>query len=156
MLVTEIMSSPPIVMGLDDSLAEVLRIFEQAHIRFIVVEEDEQLFGLIDKCHVLRVISPYVFSHVHTPRDLSTLHKRVHEVVIRQPVYLAHTASVEDALMIMKEENIGCLPVCDHKNKVLGVITRSNIIQHFNYSKAKALPLDQRSKGFFQSRILRV
>lgn len=132
MKVTEIMSSPPICVGLDDSLAAVLEVFEHAHIRFIIVEEEGALFGVIDKCDVLRVISPYVLTHVHTPRDVSTLQKRVHEVVIRNPLYLTEHASVEDALKIIGEQNIGCLPICDENQHPIGVITRSNIIRHLH------------------------
>ena len=132
MKVTEIMSVPPISVGLDDSLAEVLKVFEQAHIRFIIVEEEGGLFGIIDKCDVLRAISPYVFSHIHTPRDISTLQKRVHEVVLRKPLYLNENATVEEAIKIIGEQNIGCLPVCDENQRPIGIITRSNIIRHLD------------------------
>lgn len=131
MLITEIMSRPLITVSLDDSLAEVLEVFEQARIRFIAVVEQNKLFGVIDKADVLKAVSPYVFSHIHTTRDLATLQRRVHEIVKRKPVFLRQQATVEQAIASFNTHNIGCLPVCDDDDVPVGMVTRSDVLRHF-------------------------
>lgn len=132
MLVTEIMSKPPITVFLDDTLVDVMEIFDHAHIRFIVVIEEGKLFGVIDKCDVLRVVSPYVFSHIHTTRDLATLHRRVHEIVKRKPVYLKQNATIFEAIDCFNRLKVGSLPICDDNDVPIGIVTRSDIIRHFD------------------------
>lgn len=131
MQVTEIMSKPPITIALDDSLAEVLEVFEHARIRFIPVVEQRKLFGVIDKADVLKAISPYVFSHIHTTRDLATLQRRVHEIVKRKPVFLPQQATVEQAIALFNTHSVGCLPVCDEQDIPIGIVTRSDVLKHF-------------------------
>lgn len=132
MLVTEIMSKPAISVGLDDSLSSVMDVFLNSHVRFVLVEENRQLFGVIERSDVLKVVSPYVFSNVHTTRDLATLNRRVHEVVRRKPIFLYQTATSNEVLQVFAEQKIGCVPICDENNTPVGIITRSDIIQHFD------------------------
>jgi acetoin utilization protein AcuB len=132
MKISEVMSSPVVTVLLDDSLLEVKQIFEQSKIRHIIVVEENQLFGVIAERDLLREISPYLQTQIYTPRDLATLNKRVHQAVTRKPIFLHETASICDAINLFKTSHIGCIPVVDDLKKPVGILTRGDVIRHFD------------------------
>lgn len=52
---------------------------------------------------------------------------RCEEIMKRDVECVSPRDSVEDAAILMKDENIGFLPVCDQSNKVLGTLTDRDI-----------------------------
>lgn len=132
MEISKIMSSPVVTVLLDDSLADVKQIFDQSKIRHILVVEEKQLFGVIAERDLLREISPYVHTQIYTSRDLATLNKRVHQAVSRKPISLPSNANVFQAIELFKTSHIGCIPVVDENNKPVGIVTRGDVMRHFD------------------------
>ena len=131
MLLREIMRSPVVTVQLDDSLREVNTIFEANVVHHVIVVDEDKLVGLVSERDFLRVISPYVFSHVYTTRDLATLNQRVHQIVSRHPVCLPQDATVQQAIDLFNSQRIDCIPVVDEQDIPVGMLTRSDILRHF-------------------------
>jgi acetoin utilization protein AcuB len=132
MLLKEIMHSPPVTVQLDDFLRDVNTIFEANVVHHVLVVEDNKLFGLIGERELLRAISPYVNTHVYTTRDLATLHQRVHQIVLRNPVWLLQDATVQEAIGLFNASLTDCIAVVDAQDVPVGMLTRSDIVRHFH------------------------
>lgn len=131
MLVSDLMTSPVVTIGLDDALGDVREIFEQAHLRHVLVVDEGLLVGVISERDVLIRLSPYVNSNMYTTRDLATLNMRVHQAVTRHPKSLHRNAQAYEAVRMFQSHRIGCIPVLDDEGAPVGIVTRGDLIRHF-------------------------
>jgi acetoin utilization protein AcuB len=136
MKITEIMSTELITSTLDDFLSEVKEVLAVNKIKHVVVIEEGKLMGILGERELLLAISPYVNSNVYTTRDLATLNQRVSQIVERHPLYLDDQSELEDAIDMFDKNDISCIPIVDADFVPVGIVTKSDIIRHFNKRRA--------------------
>lgn len=136
MKITEIMSTELITATLDDFLSEVKEVLAVNKIKHVVVIEESKLMGILGERELLLAISPYVNSNVYTTRDLATLNQRVSQIVERHPLYLDDQSELEDAIDMFDKNDISCIPIVDADFVPVGIVTKSDIIRHFNKRRA--------------------
>lgn len=132
MRISEIMSQPAVTVELDDALGDVKEIFEQTRIRHVLVCDEGKLFGVLSERDLLRTISPFASTDFYNHRDLATLSRPVHHIVTRKPRYLPHDAEVRAAIEMFQGHHIGCIPVVDDDGVPVGIVTRGDVIRHFD------------------------
>ena len=59
MTVSDIMTSEVITAGMDDTVEEIAKIFEQKHIHHIPILEGTRIVGVVSDRDVLKAISPF-------------------------------------------------------------------------------------------------
>ncbi len=60
---------------------------------------------------------------------LAAVNEEIREIMETDVAYLHTDSSIEDALKIMKEKNIGSLPVLDKDERVSGIVTEQDFMQ---------------------------
>lgn len=130
MKVSDIMSRNPVTVGLDDSLAVVKDIFDNARFHHLLVIEEGELVGVVSDRDLLRAISPNIGTNVYTPKDLDTLKKRVHQIVTRKPVTLPADATVMEAVAIFNQHRISCIPIIDAEHAAIGILSWRDILKN--------------------------
>ena len=64
------------------------------------------------------------------------------------PAVVAHPKdSVEDAALIMAEAKIGCLPVVDDQDGLVGLVTETDLLQYFAHASAASSSSYSRSSS---------
>jgi acetoin utilization protein AcuB len=53
----------------------------------------------------------------------------VSQYMTKNPIYIPPETPVSDARNLMRREKIGCLPVLDRDNKLIGIVTRRNLLK---------------------------
>ncbi len=139
MLLHKIMSAPPIAVTLDDTVGTVKDLFASHNIHHMLVVEDGKLAGVLCEAELMRVVSPYIDSHVYSSRDLATLKQRVHQVVTHHPKTLPASASVLQAMKLFNVYSVCCIPVVDENDVPVGIVTRGNLIQYIQIAFAAEL-----------------
>ena len=129
MLIHNIMSVPPIAVTLDDTVGTVKDLFASHNIHHMLVVEGGKLAGVLCEAELMRVVSPYIDSHVYSSRDLATLNQRVHQVMSRGSKRLPQTATVLQAMKLFNVYSVCCIPVVDENDVPVGIVTRSNLIK---------------------------
>ena len=129
MLIHNIMSVPPIAVTLDDTVGTVKDLFASHNIHHMLVVEGGKLAGVLCEAELMRVVSPYIDSHVYSSRDLATLNQRVHQVMLRDPKRLPQTATVLQAMKLFNVYSVCCIPVVNEHDVPVGIVTRSNLIK---------------------------
>jgi acetoin utilization protein AcuB len=131
MQVQSIMTKRVVSVELDDSLAVVKQIFEAKKFHhLLVLDADRKLCGVISDRDLLRAVSPFIGSLSEHERDLATLHKRVHQIMTRAPVTLGPEASIEEAVRILLEKRVSCVPVVDAAFRPLGILSWRDVLKH--------------------------
>lgn len=129
-VIADIMQTRVVTIEMDDRLSIAKEIFDQANFHHLLVVDDNQLEGVLSERDLLRALSPNIGSSAETVRDLDTLHRRVHQVMTRNPITCSPNTSVDDATRLILSHGIGCLPVLDN-GKLVGIITWKDLLRAY-------------------------
>ncbi len=132
MLIQELMTTEVKTVGADQSLLEIRELLLNHNLRRIpVVDSDGRLKGIITDGDVARA----------TPSDASTLDRyeenyllgklKVKDLMTKAVVTVKAKDGVETAAYLMYKFKIGALPVVDDTNKVVGIISDTDLFKAF-------------------------
>lgn len=112
--VKDIMIKNPVTIRPERTLAVSLEKMRREKVdSLMVVDRDGLFLGLLTVNHIHDN-----FNHAET----------VGEIIGKDFYYVDEDANVSDVLSIMAEKNIGYVPIVDHKNHLIGLITRSSLV----------------------------
>ncbi|PTD93831.1 hypothetical protein C9439_05460 [archaeon SCG-AAA382B04] len=118
--IKEVMSTPPSYINKDATIEELVEKFKEEHFHAFPVCDEGKLVGVVTKADLVESIggkkkmSDFFASHVV---DLMT----------QNPTSLSPEIHISEALDKMMSQDIRFLPVTDEENKVVGVVSYSDI-----------------------------
>jgi acetoin utilization protein AcuB len=133
MFIDKSMTRSVITIRQEAGLLEARDKMEKNHIRHLpVVKEDDTLIGIITDRDI-RSAMPSMFS---TGQEEATERERisrlkVKDAMTKNPITVAPTDTLEDALLLMQKMRKGAFPVVDRGGKLRGIITTSDLIRAF-------------------------
>lgn len=141
--VASLMTRPVISVVPDCSLSEAAHLLVKHRISGLpVVDESNKLLGIITEADFLRALG--VPAHHPGHHLWQTLENMFHpsvqvreaegtvaELMVRDVITLSDQASLHQALELMKQHRIKRLVVCDEAQRVVGMLTRSNLVRVF-------------------------
>jgi acetoin utilization protein AcuB len=138
MSIEKIMSKHVVAVDMDTTLGAIHDIFERVKFHHVLVVEDHKLMGVISDRDILKVISPFAYTHAEQSRDSATLKKRAHQIMTRKPVTMSIDDSPMHAVQIFVEKNVSCLPVLNRDGTVAGIISWRDILKMIAATARKA------------------
>ena len=104
----------PFIIGL------VADIMDWNHIRFCPVESEKgKLIGLVS----MRMINRY-YNQNQGKTDAKVT---VQDLMIKKPITISPESTIVEAMNLMREHHIGCLPVIK-KDRLVGIVTEGNFL----------------------------
>lgn len=143
---SRIMSSPVQVVQEQTSMADAAHLMVQERISGLpVVDRAGSLVGIITEADFLRGLGvpahqpkhslwqtlEMLFSHLGQLAELEAPRDPVTAYMVRQVVCAKPDQHVEDVIQLMKQHCVKRVLVCDDQRKVLGVVTRSDLVRIF-------------------------
>jgi len=129
MIVRDIMSRKVVTVEMDDQLHTVKEIFDRLHFHHLPVLEEGIVFGVVSDRDLLKALSPNIGTSTESYKDAATLSKRVHQIMSRKPITLHPEAPVLEAIQVFNTHRISCIPIVDHENKPVGVLSWRDILR---------------------------
>ena len=121
MLVRDRMSKAPITIRTDADYKSALRIMQQHAVHHVpVLDANDHLAGILAERDLLLAATLYLQSSAE-----------VGDVMHRNVVTVTPDTRIEQAATLMLNHKIGGLPVVDGDNKVVGIITETDIFSAF-------------------------
>ncbi|MFT5290325.1 MAG: CBS domain-containing protein [Planctomycetota bacterium] len=118
--IRQIMTTDLFTVHAEDLIDLAASVMDWEHVRHVPVEDHEgRLVGLISHRHVLRMIA-HGASEGNKP-------VAVREVMQNDPVSVTADTSTLDAIAVMRDAKVGCLPVVED-GKLVGIVTESDFI----------------------------
>lgn len=127
MLVRDRMTPDPITATEETTVFDALDLMRRHRIRRLPITRHGELVGIVTQLDLYRVApSPATTLSVF---ELNGLLARmpVKDVMTRDVVTITPEATIEEAALLMRDRQIGALPVVQGK-KILGIITETNIL----------------------------
>ena len=121
MQVRDRMSTPPITIGLDTVYHKALKLIQEHRLHHLpVVDEQGRLAGIVAERDLLLAASHYVQNAVD-----------VAEIMHREVITATPDTSMESAATLMLNHKIGSLPVVDPEQRVVGMLTETDVFKAF-------------------------
>jgi len=117
-MASDLISLPSLMVRLDDSLLDALRVIESGRVRAaIVCDDSKHLVGIITDGDIRRALLTG-----------ETLESTIDGVVERQPLTVSRSASRADVIDLMRSRDVSFVPIVDNDGKVVGLHLLNEII----------------------------
>ncbi len=114
--IRDIMTRRVITAHPDESIEEVARKLIEEEINHVpVVDEEGRIVGIVTSWDIAAAVAEGK--------------KRLREIMTEDVVTIRPHETVNEALERMDRHNISCLPVVDEENRVVGIVTRTDITE---------------------------
>lgn len=121
--VGQIMSRDLFTLHPEDVIDLAASLMDWEHIRYVPVEDDEgKLCGLVSQRMILRLLIKRQASRAAAEEPIA-----VKEVMIPEPIIVSPKHTTLQAMRIMRERKISCLPVVEGE-RLVGIITEHDFI----------------------------
>jgi len=129
MFVSDWMTKKVYTVTPDDNISTAIKLLKEKKIKHLpVVKNDSAIVGILSD----RDIKDYTPSKVTTfeIRELNYIlfTTKVKEIMVKKVITASPTMAIEEAAMIMYDNNIGCLPVVEN-NKLTGIISDKDLFR---------------------------
>ncbi len=115
--VGKMMNRGVILVRLHDSCKQVVELFLKNYVDVLpVVNDDGVLAGILSQ-------SDLIFKPI--------LHHKVCEIATQEVVFLQESCTIEHAIWLLQTKKLRCIPVVDGEHKVVGSISRRDILAHY-------------------------
>jgi CBS domain-containing protein len=131
MKVSDLMTTAVFTLRLDKQVFIAQQIMDWAHIRHVpVVDHLGRVVGLVSHRDILRASVSTVSSKVAKLEQRQHLAGiAVREIMQAKVRTISPDTSVQEAAKLMLKEKIGCLPVVNAEQELLGVITEHDMLR---------------------------
>ena len=121
--VEEFMQTDLFTVQRDDIIEFVAQMMDWRKIRYMPVENAQgKLVGLITSRLLLR-------HYTHSAKVLSKNQVIVKDIMLENPKTVTPKTKLLDALNLMREHRIGCLPVVNEESELIGIITEMDYLR---------------------------
>ncbi len=130
MLIRDWMTRKPVTATPETSMMRASKLLKEGGFRRLpVVDKDGKLVGIVTDRDI-KEASP----SKATTLDMHELYYLLSElelkdIMVHDPIRISAADTVETAALIMVEKNVGGLPVVDEHDKVVGIITESDVFK---------------------------
>jgi acetoin utilization protein AcuB len=133
MRVEELMTAKVFTVEQHDLIDRVFFLIHYEKIRHLPVVEKGKVIGIVSDRDLYKVLGPRNNSNViEGTSELHVVHKKVQNIMHRGVITIQPDAYVSEAAAIMTANRIGALPVVDKGNKLLGIISATDILRVFS------------------------
>ena len=137
MLVKDVMKTQLVTLNADSKLGFANDIMYLGRIRHLPVVKGETVAGILTQRDLYRASLTSILTNWKENKEFLDSIK-VSEVMTKNVITVSPDATIEEAAQIMIDKKVGGLPVVKEKNKLVGLITETDVLQCFvNNSRKK-------------------
>jgi len=142
--VKDLMRSPAITVGEDEDLSwAIVKLTNHGISHLVAVDQSDRVTGILSHKYIYRTQSPRKIigqESLYTPDMIldgdSYYYKEsldkyyIRQVMKKHPPTIRPGQPVVDAIKVMAERKLGCIPVVDKEKHPIGIITEREIIEY--------------------------
>jgi len=113
----------------NDDLSNLLQTMQVMRFRHTPVTDGNHLVGLLSERDVLRVSASSLLPHAEQQDQFVQQHFRVRDVMNRELTTVSPDTPLQEATQLLLQQRVGCLPVVDENNVLLGIVTESDLLR---------------------------
>ncbi len=125
--VRDVMTSPATTIPHDARLIDAVLTLRSSGFRHLPVVDGERLVGILSDRDIQR-LSPSLLAKV-SPEEYNAIFENTSlaRVMTRNPVTVAPETPIAEAATIMRERQVGCLPVVE-ADRLVGILAKADML----------------------------
>jgi len=127
--VSTVMTTDVVSVEESDSLSNLLESMQALRFRHLPVTDENRLIGLVTERDLLRLSTSDLLPHRAQQDRALFLRFRVRDVMVRDVVTVAPDTTLAAAGKLMLDKRLGCLPVVNAANELVGIVTSSDFVE---------------------------
>ena len=126
--VRDYMTAPAETLGADNTLLDAVLLLRRASLRHIPIIEDNLLVGILTDRDVAR-FAPSMFLPL-SPQEYNRVFEEtlIAKVMTRDPLSTTPDAPLAEAVHLLHQNRLGCLPVIE-EGRLVGIITTTDMLR---------------------------
>ena len=133
MQLRDVMTLNPVTAHEEMITAEALKILNKNHIHHLPVTRampngKQEVIGIVTERNLLSARSVFLGTKMEEPKDTLTLGIHLKGIMIRPVITLPPEATIKEAATLMRERNIGCVPVVEG-HALVGIVTGRDMLK---------------------------
>lgn len=130
MKIETLMNHNLLTLSMDDPLSKAKDLFENNNVHHAIITDDNGLLaGVITDRDLYKHLSPTVGTSQETHRDTALMHKKLHLIMSRNLITIQAQQSLSEAVVLLYDNNVSCLPVINKLNEPIGIITWRDLLK---------------------------
>jgi len=129
-MVKDVMKTQLVTLNADSKLGFANDIMYLGRIRHLPVVKGDTIVGILTQRDLYRSSLTSILTNWKENKEFLDSIK-VSEVMTKNVITVAPEATIEEAAQIMIDKKVGGLPVVKEKNKLVGLITETDVLQYF-------------------------
>ncbi len=130
MFVRNKMTTHPFTVSPDQTIVDAQALITKNKVKRLPVVKNGRLVGIVSESDIERA-SPSKATALSMREAIYILSKtKISSIMTKNPVTIHPGALLEEAALLMRDKDIGCLPVVED-DKLVGIITASDIMDSF-------------------------
>ena len=125
--VHQVMTPDPVTVQRDVHLSDVMELMERRHIQHIPVMDGTRLVGLLSERNLRDALPSVLTLQDPVARRRALAATRADQVWVEHPVTVRPSATVLEAIRVMRRLKAGSVPVVDH-DRLVGILTSGDLI----------------------------
>jgi CBS-domain-containing membrane protein len=126
--VSQMMTTDVVSVDETDYLSNLLESLQALRFRHLPVTDGDRLIGLLTERDLLRLSTSNLLPH-RTQQDHALFERfRVRDVMQRDVITVTPETLVTDAGKLLLDKRLGCLPVVNAANQLVGIVTSSDFV----------------------------
>jgi len=139
--VSDVMTKDVITIKKDDDFHEAARLLSEHNISGLpVIDEDEIVIGVVSEADILsaagikrgRTLIDILRHLLGEPLPERSGGRKVRDIMTSPVITTTADADIKDVAVIFDEKKIKRLPVVDNQNRLLGIVSRADLISAFS------------------------
>lgn len=131
----QVMMTPgPVTCTGNTTVAEALQIMESKKFHHLPIvkplpDGSKQLIGIVTHRELLHATSIFLGTKAEDKKDKATMGIHLKGFVKKNLYTLPPDAPVKQGLRLMLDKNIGCIPLVEAGNKLVGIVTMTDMLK---------------------------
>ena len=135
-----IMQEDVVRADMDSTLGDAITLCFQHRIRHLPVVNNGKLVGIVTDRDLRFYVSHRLGTIMENNSDRETLHHHLHVIMVRRLVSGRPGMTIAEGARLMIDHHVGCLPVVDAGNHLLGIVTANDFLRLIADRKVVASP----------------
>lgn len=138
-LLKEIMTKPAVTVNVAERFSVVERRLREKKIRHIpVVDNDKHVVGLMSQRDLYRIAPPRKTSEgeAYDPEYLDGF--ILSHVMTKSIQTLCEHNTLKDAVYLMVDQKLGCIPIVDKGERISGIVTKGDVLKFLSRAFRRA------------------
>ncbi len=127
------MTKNVITINKNETLMEAKSRMNRCKVNQLPVMDGEKLVGIISKRDIQSATTPLIMLGKEHESEIREILETtpVEKIMVRNPVVAHVNDTLEDAVILMHDQRVNSLPVLDNEGKLVGIITKTDILKAF-------------------------